>query len=215
MKRHLNWHYTDIPYSPEGMPVKPEPSPNALSELERILHELATHSTDSAQLVYDLPWLLHIEQDVHQPLHDTSRFLKSQPLGDEGGNQVYVLPAGVPSGGRLYRTLHALWDEAAGTDLSDAYVTRTAAEITAEYLAASGGNPKTPKDPRRWVEEGFKLAKSAVYTFGPVTGSKEMPLRLPEKYDVNARRVARTQIAEAGFRLAAVLNGLFNEPSAQ
>ena len=214
MKRHLNWHYTDVPYSPQGVPAKPEPPPTALTELNRILNEFASHSNDAAQLVYDLPWLLHIEQDVHQPLHDSNRFLKSQPMGDEGGNLVYVLPAGVPSERRLYRTLHALWDEAGGTDLSEGYVTRTAAEITAEYLAASGGNPKTPKEPRKWVEEGSKLARSAVYTFGPVTGTKEMPLRLPEKYESNAHRVARTQIAEAGFRLAAVLNGLFNGSSA-
>jgi hypothetical protein len=201
MKRHTNWHYIDLPYSPEGVPAQVEPPPTALSELERIL------AKDIEP--YDLPWLLHMEEDVHQPLHTVSRFLNSQPMGDQGGNLVFIAPEGVPSGGRLYRTLHAVWDDLAGSDLSDAYVTRTAAEISAEYATAMGPNPKTPKDPKRWVEEGLKLAKSVVYTFGLATGTKEMPLKLPEKYEENARRIARREIAEAGLRMAAVLNEKF------
>jgi S1/P1 Nuclease len=201
MKRHTNWHYINLPYSPEGVPAHVEPPPTALSEIERILGKEIEP--------YDLPWMLHMEEDVHQPLHTVSRFLKSQPMGDQGGNVVYIAPEGVPSGGRLYRTLHAMWDDLAGSDQSDAYVTRTAAEISAEYVAAFGPHPKTTKDPKKWVEEGLKLAKSAVYTFGPETGTKEMPLKLPGKYEENARRVARRQIAEAGFRMAAVLNEKF------
>jgi hypothetical protein len=201
MKRHTNWHYIDLPYSPEGVPAQVEPPPNALSELERILGKEIEP--------YDLPWLLHIEQDVHQPLHTISRFLKSQPMGDQGGNLVYIAPEGVRPGGRLYRTLHAVWDDLAGFDQSDAYVTRTAAEISADYAAVVGPNPKNFKDPKKWMGEGFKLAKSVVYTFGPGTGTQEMPLKLPEKYEENARRVARKQIAEAGLRMAAVLNDKF------
>jgi hypothetical protein len=170
--------------------------------MERILKEPSISA-------YDFVWLIHMEEDVHQPLHDTSRFLKSQPKGDQGGNLVYVAVAGVPAGGRLYRTLHSVWDSAAGTDLSDAYVTRMAAEITNEYTATFGSNPKTPKDPKKWIDEGFKLAKSVVYSFGPITGSVEMPLKLPVKYESNSHRIARTQIAEAGLRLAAVLNERF------
>jgi hypothetical protein len=199
MKRHTNWHYIDLPYSPEGVPAQVEPPPTALSELERILGKEQIEP-------YDLPWLLHMEEDVHQPLHTVSRFLKSQPMGDQGGNLVFIAVEGVPPGGRLYKTLHAVWDDLAGSDQSDAYVTRTAAEISAEYTAAFGPNPKTPKDPRKWVEEGFKLAKSVVYTFGLATGTKEMPFKLPGKYEENARRVARLRIAEAGLRMAAVLN---------
>lgn len=201
MKRHTNWHYIDMPYSPEGVPAQVEPPPTALSELERLLSKEIEP--------YDLPWLLHMEEDVHQPLHDVSRFLKSQPMGDQGGNLVFVTAEGVRPGGRLYRTLHAVWDNLAGFDLSDAYVTRMAGEISAEYMAAFGPNPKTPKDPKKWVAEGFKLARSAVYTFGLGTGTEEMPLKLPAKYEENARRVARRQIVEAGLRMAAVLNDKF------
>jgi hypothetical protein len=190
MARHTNWHYIDIPFSPDGTPLEPAPSPNALIDLRRILKEANLNA-------YDVPWLVHLTGDVQQPLHFTSRFTKSQPKGDQGGNLVYVTPG---------RNLHALWDDLAGSDTTDAYVNRYAAEITTEFLKGNGQQPRLSRDPKRWVEEGFDLAKREVYTFGPETGSREHPLSLPAGYEENARRVARVQLAKAGFRLAAALN---------
>jgi hypothetical protein len=190
MARHTNWHYIDLPFSPDGTPLEPIPSPNALIELRRILKEADLSA-------YDLPWLVHLTGDLHQPLHCTSRFTKSQPKGDQGGNLVYVAPG---------RNLHALWDDLGGSATTDAYVNRYAAEITAEFVKARGQQPRLSKDPKRWVDEGFDLAKREVYTFGPETGSREHPLPLPPGYEENARRIARIQMAKAGFRLAAALN---------
>jgi hypothetical protein len=190
MARHTNWHYIDIPFSPDGTPLEPPSSPNALIELRRMLKETNLSA-------YDLPWLVHLTGDVHQPLHCTSRFTKSQPKGDQGGNLVFVTPG---------RNLHALWDDLAGTDTTDAHVNRYAAEITAEFVQGNGQRPRLSRDPKRWVEEGFDLAKREVYTFGPETGSREHPLPLPPGYEDNSRRVARIQLAKAGLRLAAALN---------
>jgi hypothetical protein len=199
MARHTNWHYIDLPFSPDGTSLVRVKPPNALTELRRILLEIGQPGSDLVP-AYDLPWLIHIEGDVHQPLHCVSRFVKSQPNGDAGGNEVFVTPG---------RNLHALWDDAAGTDASDGYVNRFAAEITAEFLKRRGQHPRVSKDPKRWVREGFELAKGDVYTFGPETGSREYPTALTEDYVSNAHRVARTQLAAAGFRLAAVLNEIF------
>jgi hypothetical protein len=195
MARHTNWHYIDIPFSPDGTPLQPAQAPNALLEIRRILRE-----TDLS--VYDLPWLVHLTGDVHQPLHCTSRFTKSEPQGDQGGNLVEIAPS-PPS---RARNLHALWDDLAGSDATDTYVNRYAAEITGEFLKQNGQRPRLSRDPKKWVDEGFDLAKREVYTFGPETGSREHPLQLPSGYEVEARRVARIQLAKAGFRLAAVLN---------
>jgi hypothetical protein len=190
MARHTNWHYIDLPFSPDGTPLEPIPNPNALIELRRILK--------GADLsAYDLPWLVHVAGDVHQPLHCTSRFTKSQPKGDQGGNLVFVNPG---------RNLHAFWDDLAGADTTDAYVNRYAVEITGEFVKARDQQPRLSKDPKKWIDEGFDLAKREVYTFGPETGSREHPLSLPAGYEENARRVARIQLAKAGFRLAAALN---------
>jgi hypothetical protein len=190
MARHTNWHYIDVPLSPDGTPLEPIPSPNALIEVRRILKETNLS-------VYDLPWLVHLTGDVHQPLHCADRFTKSLPQGDQGGNLVFVTPG---------RNLHAFWDDLGGTDTTDEYVNRYATEITAEFIKANGQRPRLSQDPKKWVDEGFDLAKREVYTFGPEAGSREHPLPLPGGYEANAQRIARIQLAKAGFRLAAVLN---------
>lgn len=191
MARHTNWHYMDIPFSPDGTPLEQAKPPNALTELRRMLANVKQDTP------YDLPWLLHLEGDVHNPLHCTSRFLKSQPHGDAGGNSVIVAPG---------RTLHLFWDDLAGTDITDAYVNMVEADIVAEFTRANGTHPHLGTDPKKWFDEGFALARHDVYTFGPETGSREHPLMLPEGYEANARRIARMRIAIAGFRMAQILN---------
>lgn len=197
MARHTNWHYIDIPFSPDGTPLEQPKSPNALEQLERLLKALGPKD---AEATYDIPWLIHIEGDVHQPLHCSSRFVKSEPHGDQGGNLVYVTPG---------RNLHALWDDIAGSDTSPAYVNNLAEGIAAEFVQHNGAHPRLSKNPKKWIEEGFELAKSEVYTFGPETGSREHPIALPSTYESNARNVARVRLAVAGFRLAAALNRRF------
>jgi hypothetical protein len=197
MARHVNWHYVDIPFSPDGTPLEQAKSPNALEQLQRLLKVLGPADADAS---YDLPWLIHIAGDVHQPLHCTSRFLKSQPNGDAGGNSVFVTPG---------RNLHAFWDDAVGTDRSDAAVNQLAAGIAADYIQQHGAHPRLSRDPKKWIDEGFELAKSEVYTFGVETGSSEHPVTLPNGYEINAKRVARVQVAIAGVRLADALNRRF------
>ena len=191
MKRHTNWHYFDTPYAPDGAPLQHQAPPNALTELPRLIRELG-RAPESVE-VYDLPWIEHIAGDVHQPLHCVSRFLKSSPMGDAGGNGVFIAPRG---------NLHSLWDGAAGNETSDAYVTSYAAQAVAEYPAPA----RIEKNPGKWIAEGARLAIAEVYTFGLETGSREHPIELPASYLENARRVARAQVALAGYRLAAVLN---------
>jgi hypothetical protein len=201
MARHTNWHYVDIPFSPDGTPLRQPKSPNALEQLQRILKVLGPADADAP---YDLPWLIHIEGDVHQPLHCTSRFLKSQPDGDAGGNSVFVMLVGGQG-----RNLHAFWDDIVGTDASDTSVNRLAEEITADYAQQHPTRPRLSRDPKKWIDEGFQLAMTNVYTFGLETGSRENPVMLSSNYEANARRVARIQLAVAGFRLADAVNRKF------
>jgi S1/P1 Nuclease len=193
MARHAGWHFIDIPYTPDGAVGPAPPTPNILTELERILREIKSPPSEQ-QIVYDLPWLEHLVGDVHQPLHCTSRFLRSQPKGDAGGNLVFVVPG---------RTLHSVWDDAPGTDSSDEYVTKYAARIMA------APPPRLASEyPEKWVDESFKLDQTDVYTFGSDTGSREHPIALPNGYLENAANVSEQRIAVAGYRLAAVLNDL-------
>jgi S1/P1 Nuclease len=200
MERHATWHYDDIPLTPDGAKAPPHDPQNALSELRRILANIAAEP--SAQEAYDLPWLVHLVGDVHQPLHATSRYLKSQPKGDAGGNRVFVGPSMT---GQASINLHAYWDDAVGTDTSGDYVNRLAASITAEYPKPSS----LSTNPNRWLKESFNIDKSFVYSFGLGTGTKERPVSLPKGYRERAQRIARQRIALAGYRLAAVLNERF------
>lgn len=190
MKRHTNWHYYDKPYTPDGAAPQTPPVPNAL-ELVRMLKEIRHEPL--AQATYDLPWIEHITGDLAQPLHCVSRFLKSQPKGDAGGNFVFITPG---------RNLHALWDDSAGTDPSDAYVSKYAADAVAAHPAPE----RIDKNPTKWIDQGFEVARNEVYTFGLETGSRERPIQISPAYVENANRVAQAQIALAGYRLAAVLN---------
>ena len=198
MARHTTWHYYDTPYTPDGADAEPQKPPSALSELNRIIRIIGTKAdvppTSASNPAYLLPWLVHIEGDVHQPLHCVSRFLKSMPKGDAGGNFVYIGPNG--------RNLHSLWDGAAGREDTDAYISKYEAEAEAAHPA-----PRRPeKKPEKWIHEGFDLAVSDVYTFGLETGTREHPITLPPGYEANAAKVAQQRIAIAGYRLAAVLN---------
>ena len=191
MMRHRAWHYFDTPFSGDGTPVIEQQPPHLMTELPRLLAEIAT--VDSQQAAYDLPWIEHLVGDSHQPLHLTGRFLRTQPKGDAGGNFVFVEPG---------RTLHSLWDDAAAPrDLSYEDVIRYAREITAEYPL---GPPPT-LDPTHWAAESFELDKTAVYTFGLETGTKGKPLILPPGYEERAKRIARERVAVAGYRLAGAL----------
>jgi len=58
----------------------------------------------------------------------------------------------------------------------------------------------------KWIDRGYDLARAQVYTFGPITGSRDHPIELPASYAENAQHVAQAQVALAGYRLAQVLN---------
>jgi hypothetical protein len=204
MARHTIWHYYDTPYNPDGAEVERQKPPHALSELNRIIPLIGTKNgtkddvppTSASNPAYLLPWLEHIEGDVHQPLHCVSRFLKSQPKGDAGGNGVFLVTQDAT------RNLHSLWDGAAGQDTSDAYI----AKYIADAIAAHPASHHQEKKPEKWIDEGYKLAVTQVYTFGNETGTREKPLPLPPGYEANASKIAQQRIAIAGYRLAAVLN---------
>ncbi len=193
MARHTNWHYYDVPYTPDGAPPQEAGVPNALTEMQRLMKEMSDPSESTKQLSYDLPWIEHITGDLHQPLHCVSRFLLSQPNGDAGGNFVFVSPGG---------NLHAFWDDLAGRDTSDAYVTQYAMEVAAAHPAPDD----LENNPQVWIEEGFAAAKTDVYAFGLDIGSRENPVRLSDRYQENAKKVAQARIALAGYRLASLLN---------
>ena len=198
MKRHTNWHYINIYFSPDGTPFPKTPTPNALTQLKVFLETLS--QPGSAEAVYYLPWLLHVEGDIHQPMHCVSRYTKflknrnGSPTSDLGGNLVNV---------DGYTNLHSVWDGLLGSVSGD--------EEYIDWMAARLSKETKPErvpvtDPGKWTDEGFELAKTEAYQFPADAGTAENPFRPGPEYSRNAVRVAHKRAALAGYRLAAILN---------
>jgi hypothetical protein len=56
-----------------------------------------------------------------------------------------------------------------------------------------------------WADESFGVAEREIYARLPERGT----IRLPDDYARRESGVARLQLARAGIRLAAMLNGIF------
>ncbi|MEL6924365.1 MAG: S1/P1 nuclease, partial [Bacteroidota bacterium] len=106
VRTYNNWHYTNIPYNPDGVALPPQPEINvvwAINQMERVLSGERPRDVDRGR---HLGFLVHFVGDLHQPLHSTSMFSNSQPGGNRGGN-------GFALTGR-WRNLHMLWDDGCG-----------------------------------------------------------------------------------------------------
>jgi hypothetical protein len=189
---HRYWHYVDIPFSPDGTPLPPTPTPNAATRIADFRRALTDRTAPDTVRAYDLVWLLHLVGDIHQPLHAVSRFTHELPEGDLGGNRVRLCAP------PCREELHQFWDEALGTG------------TPAQAVALAGTLPMPPHrlaaDTRiaDWVAESGQIARQVVYR-GPI-GSGAGPYRLTRAYRERAHAVARRQVALAGWRLAVLLN---------
>jgi hypothetical protein len=191
--QHKYWHYIDIPFSPDGTPLKQPLSPNARTQITAFRAVLASPSTSDDLKSYDLVWLLHLVGDVHQPLHCTTRFDYEQLDGDRGGNLVALCAAPCKN------ELHAFWDDLLGTSTDPKAAIRKADELLEPdpHLTAIA-------DPATWIEQSFEAATMAVYV-DPI-GIGHGPFTVDSKYEKEARARALKMVALAGVRLANLLN---------
>jgi hypothetical protein len=193
---HRYWHYIDHAFSSDGTPLSGPDVPNARTQIAAFRAALASDAPDDIKS-YDLVWLLHLVGDVHQPLHAMSRFTRTQPNGDRGGNDVRILCGGACSA----TLLHSFWDGVVGGRLVlDAQEVIDAAAAIAEPDPALSGIA----DEEVWIGESFALARTIAYA-DPI-GAGEGPFALSDDYKSRALGVARQRIALAGIRLANLLN---------
>ncbi len=158
MRRHTNWHYINIAFSPDGTPFPQPPPVNALAQINVILAVIWTGPVPAPGSVaavqdptYLLPWLLHLVGDVHNPMDCTSRWKTDQvdlktgrPWSDLGGNGVSVLGA---------NNLHAFWDDALGITYTPLFI-----DGVIKFLRGKGKDGEKVLDPKEWVNEGARLA---------------------------------------------------------
>jgi len=190
MQKHQDWHYDDIPFSTDGTPTHPSCTPNALTQIDAILQDLASTAVADDRKAFDLPWLEHLVGDVHQPLHAVSRFTRDHPGGDQGGNLVKV---------KNGSNLHSFWDQLPGTVDTPPVIAKLAATVRKRVKSADTLTPD------QWLQDSASVARDQAYSFTG-SGTTADPAVLSDVYHVNARNIALTRMGQAGYRLAAVLN---------
>jgi hypothetical protein len=206
--QHRYWHFIDLPFSTDHTPLMPPATPNAQTQITLFRKTLSSPNATDELKSYDLVWLLHLVGDVHQPLHTTSRFTRSQRHGDEGGNRVALCqrPCKVE--------LHQYWDNLPGTEqkaivpAGDFLPGRSVAAIRRSvHLPTPDAHVAAIDDERQWIRESFMIAQNSVYI--PPIGDGGGPFFIDRPYQSIAHRVARDRLALGGARLAHVLNEAF------
>jgi hypothetical protein len=190
-----------------------KPPQNIAQALEWNVRRLRNASVSDADKAVALAWVLHLVGDVHQPLHTCAVYSADYPAGDRGGNLFMVKYHGNVT------DLHTFWDDVLGRYVAPKLLDQVTAKVLeenprerfAEQLKVTGFD--------QWINESFEIARDVTYMGGKLRGVTRAATvvdksgngvpELPEGYDTKTREVARARIALAGYRLAELLNSIF------
>jgi len=182
-------HYVSIAENAEGYDQARDcPERDCVVEaLNWFLANLADKSTPTIVRRLALRYVAHLVGDMHQPLH-------AGRLKDRGGAEIKVGYRGQST------NLHYFWD----TDLVE-MEPGTPAEL-AERLGAAVTEEERLRwqsgGPVQWTDESLMLVRTRAYSLG-------QSVELSDHYVELARPVVRTRLAQAGIRLAWLLNSAF------
>jgi hypothetical protein len=207
-------HFIDIPYLP-GRGDRRDPTiriedpyaPNNLLKAYRLrLGEIKSASVSDAGKALALSWVFHLVGDIHQPLHSVTLYSRRLRSGDRGGNMIKFAPDLAARTGQA--NLHAYWDGLPGEDHAFANVEAKASEVMMKH--PEGGLDLTSDVVEEWMTESLGLARSRAYA--GLIGAGTMIDDLPAGYEDAAKPAADLRLAQAGYRLARVLEDLYGEP---
>jgi len=184
-------HYIDIPYVPyaDVLPEKVADT-NALMAYRGARQTLLEGQGSGLYEVIALRVLIHVVADLHQPMHAVSRMTHKHPEGDAGGNK-YKLPKN-----KVARNLHAYWDKGGGF-LTSSFGIDTKARVLQKRYPCDVTAVDT--DPMHWVAESYEYATKYAYNVNKHAMKHGT-------YQAKTYEIASKRLAEAGCRLAAVLN---------
>jgi S1/P1 Nuclease len=203
------WHFVDIeldhpdlsaacfgyPTLAAGQPASQGPPQDCVvDKIEEFSRELADPATAAPERLLALKFLIHFVGDLHQPLHASDDH-------DRGGNCVKLDPS--PDGD--VTNLHAFWDatvvRAQGGSAQEIAAKLNARITPAETRQWSTGGPKD------WAEESYQLAKADAYRLpSRPTCEGGAPVTLSPEYQAMAEKDAAQRLAQAGIRIAVILN---------
>ncbi|MCM2282847.1 MAG: S1/P1 nuclease [Bdellovibrionaceae bacterium] len=203
-KHTKSYHFTGVP---DGMPyldfVQTEPEAElekgdvirAILKASLILRDRESSKGDRSNA---LAFLTHFVGDLHQPLHTGRR-------EDRGGNDIEVNWFGRRS------NLHQVWDSLI---IEQKYAPVLNGKPESEYsrIYADEVNRMqlvTPM-PRSQVRSAGTLEEWLYDSLGARSTAYQGPIRDPQRLTENGWETTDRLVSEAGFRLAALLNSIFD-----
>ncbi len=222
--RFRQWHYIDLPLSEDGWPTRPPRANNAIFGINHCNLVLKNQRSTLEDQQTCLKLLVHIVGDIHQPLHAATLYNRQHPKGDHGGNSFKIKS-------RIANNLHLFWDRGLGEfrpfekskaqtglmiylfaqGIEQRYPLKYFQQTKVSNLNAT--EPETPQltqdhdklslPPIEWALESRGFAESFVYQLDENTSPSE-------EYINQGRVIAEKRLALAGYRLAAMLNSIYN-----
>jgi len=222
------WHYVTIPWTPDGKQFALPSPPHVVWAIDSALANLREPGTSAEKRTEALAMLIHFVQDVHQPLHATDR------NNDRGGNGFLIANLQrTDNGPAKIATLHYFWDAAYRLTATDDKVTEIwhcppvpgrpsvpgegiiaeeAGKIRAQFPKASLEELRDPakQNATEWARESHVAGCLFGYPAGQEPSDTELHV-LPADFVTHSRDIAVRRVAVAGYRLAAMLNALFDK----
>lgn len=184
------WHYINIPDGVVLSAAERNSDGDVLVAIDRFTGELNDMELSSRKLREALWFLTHFVVDVHQPLH-VGR------ADDRGGNKIAVAIGGKET------NLHAYWD---GSFLKG--------QVGSHYAYAAQLDAQNYRFIARWQQSAPDIwaiesqsFRPEVYDFAPAAAGEAV--QLDADYQARARDIVDFRVAQAGVRLAGVLNRLW------
>jgi hypothetical protein len=185
------WHYIDLDktytYPALQAYLNHDTNIDAYSKLQFLIGELKKKNLTKADKLLYLRMLIHIVEDVHQPLH-------TGHTEDKGGNEIKV------TWFNNQTNLHSVWDSQL-IDFQQLSYTEYTAAINHTTAAQRAEWQKAPIS--EWIFESSQIAEklySEVKSGDSLNGYK---------YNFNHIDIVNRQLLKAGVRLAGILNQLF------
>ncbi|MEO3405726.1 S1/P1 nuclease [Mucilaginibacter sp. CAU 1740] len=185
-----NWHFINLEkaytYPELQAYLKADTITDAYTKVNFLTAELKKKTTTKANKLLYLRMLIHIVEDLHQPLH-------TGHLSDKGGNDVKVQWFGKES------NLHSVWDSQL-IDFQQLSYTEYATMINHTTLAQRTKLQAAPLS--EWIFESDQIADKLYNDVKPGEN-------LSYKYNFKYIGLVNDQMVKAGVRLAGLLNQIF------
>jgi hypothetical protein len=216
--------------------TRPGPQ-NIVEALQKVTTDVKDPNISASDKAVAMCWIIHLVGDIHQPLHAASLYSPQYPKGDQGGNNQLVLRD--PPYADSKTKLHLLWDELPGQFKSEDMDSYEAGGLLADkrFSREMMKDELTVTDFTAWANESHLLAVKYAYLDGKLKTAVAPPRReegadsgatdkapappeelvgsrakipgVPQGYLEQSEEVAMHQVVLGGYRLANLLNAMF------